>query len=223
MTLTDNETINLKLIEPIYALFFVNNYSHPNNNLNKYKKECYSKTEILVKELYKGDVNKLEYALKNGCTDFINHFYCEIDSTCSICQEDNDNNSKSYGCYHCFHKECYYEYRSNIQDNNKKCPICRSEFNDNLSVENNKYYDHLSPEFNRFAGTRFLGLYSPFILDELVNYHKNEKELKLAVARAWYSFSYRLREDEPDMAAIENEQSNNVLDGIYVNYTSYSI
>lgn len=222
----ENETINVKLVEPLYTLFFVNGYKEE-YDINQYKTKCYKKTKYLINELYKNDEDKLEYGLKYGCSEFINKYFSKYEE-CVICQELNDINSKSYGCVHKFHKECYIEHRSNIQDNFKNCPVCRNPFNDDISVENIKYYDHLSPQFNRFAGTRFLGLYSPHILDELVNYYSDEDELKLAVAKAWYSFSYRLREGEPDLNDFDEENdfgnSNDIdYENIFIDYNPFVI
>ena len=132
----ENETINVKLVEPLYTLFFVDGYKEE-YDINEYKQKCYKKTKYLINELYKNNESRLEYGLKYGCSEFINKYFSKYEE-CVICQELNDINSKSYGCVHKFHKECYIEHRSNIQDNFKNCPICRNQFNDNSSVDNIK-------------------------------------------------------------------------------------
>lgn len=54
------------------------------------------------------------------------HKNCPIDSTCSICLDNIEIDSKvTPSCRHAFHKHCLENWKNTGQENSNTCPECR--------------------------------------------------------------------------------------------------
>jgi len=89
-----------------------------NDKIERFKRYL-NNTEIIVNnKLSNKYIKKLNTENKDSC----------IDTTCSICLENVNNDGLTLGCKHHFHKGCLQEWvKQQILDwNNPSCPTCRT-------------------------------------------------------------------------------------------------